>query len=143
MHQHSSRSCTKLWSQPRFPSLRLLEGWQTAQGLANLPLMLRSSEALRPPSSSLPGPDPSWTLEEWAHLQLLDDGARIFYNDIHEYFLYMLCVPYVPEDVRARGGCLSARPGFLLHVRTSSMRCPRSSTIGNGFSGELPLLIRC
>jgi len=50
------------------------------QGLANLPLMLRSSE-------------------EWAHLQLLDDGARIFYNDIHEYFLYMLCVPYVPEDV--------------------------------------------
>eukprot|EP00439_Symbiodinium_sp_Y106_P074493 s2538_g14.t1 len=50
------------------------------QGLANLPLMLRASE-------------------EWAHLQLLDDGARIFYNDIHEYFLYMLCVPYVPEDV--------------------------------------------
>lgn len=37
-------------------------------------------------------------LEEWAHLQLLDDGPRIFFNDTHEYFLYMLCVPYVPED---------------------------------------------
>lgn len=50
------------------------------QGLANLPLMLKASE-------------------EWAHLQLLDDGPRIFFNDIHEYFLYMLCVPYVPEEV--------------------------------------------
>jgi len=50
------------------------------QGLANLPLMLKASE-------------------EWAHLQLLDDGPRIFFNDTHEYFLYMLCVPYVPEEV--------------------------------------------
>jgi len=50
------------------------------QGLANLPLMLKASE-------------------EWAHLQLLDDGPRIFFNDIHEYFLYMLCVPYIPEEV--------------------------------------------
>ena len=39
-------------------------------------------------------------MQEWAHLQLLDDGPRIFFNDIHEYFLYMLCVPYVPEDRR-------------------------------------------
>ena len=38
--------------------------------------------------------------EEWAHLQLLDDGPRIFFNDIHEYFLYMLCVPYIPEDAK-------------------------------------------
>lgn len=50
------------------------------QGLANLPLMLRSSE-------------------EWAKLQLLEDGSRIFYNDIHEYHAYMLNVPYVPESI--------------------------------------------
>jgi len=50
------------------------------QGLANLPLMLRSSE-------------------EWAKLQLLEDGSRIFYSDIHEYHAYMLNVPYVPESI--------------------------------------------
>ena len=35
-------------------------------------------------------------------MQLLDDGPRIFFNDTHEYFLYMLCVPYVPEDFQVR-----------------------------------------
>ncbi|CAE8712863.1 unnamed protein product [Polarella glacialis] len=50
------------------------------QGLANLPLMLRASE-------------------EWAKLQLLDDDTKIFYNDIHEYHAYMLCVPHVSEDI--------------------------------------------
>lgn len=50
------------------------------QGLANLPLMLNASE-------------------EWAKLQMLDDEPRIFYNDIHEYHSYMLCVPFVPESV--------------------------------------------
>jgi hypothetical protein len=50
------------------------------QGLANLPLMLRSSR-------------------EWAKMQLLDETSRIFYSDIHEYHAYMLIVPYVPEEV--------------------------------------------
>lgn len=50
------------------------------QGLANLPLMLRASQ-------------------EWARLQLLDDAPRIFYNDIHEYHTYLLCVPQVPAEV--------------------------------------------
>eukprot|EP00931_Biecheleriopsis_adriatica_P040466 TRINITY_DN23193_c0_g1_i2.p1 TRINITY_DN23193_c0_g1~~TRINITY_DN23193_c0_g1_i2.p1 ORF type:complete len:265 (+),score=59.62 TRINITY_DN23193_c0_g1_i2:75-869(+) len=50
------------------------------QGLANLPLMLRASE-------------------EWAKLQLLEDDQRIFYNDIHEYHAYMLCVPHTPESI--------------------------------------------
>ena len=48
-------------------------------------------------------PQQTAALQEWAHLQLLDDGPRLFYNDIHEYFLYMLCVPYVPEDASKRG----------------------------------------
>lgn len=50
------------------------------QGLANLPLMLRASE-------------------EWAKLQLLEDDQRIYYNDIHEYHAYMLCVPHTPESI--------------------------------------------
>jgi len=37
--------------------------------------------------------------EEWAKLQLLEDGSRIFYSDIHEYHAYMLNVPYVPESI--------------------------------------------
>jgi len=51
------------------------------QGLANLPLMLLASQ-------------------EWAKLQMLDvEDTRIFYNDIHEYHAYMLCVPFVPEGL--------------------------------------------
>lgn len=46
----------------------------------NLPLMLKSSA-------------------DWAQLQLLDDGARIFYNDIHEYHTYLINVPYVASEV--------------------------------------------
>lgn len=50
------------------------------QGLANLPLMLRASQ-------------------EWALLQLTETEARIYYNDIHEYHTYMLCVPYVEAEL--------------------------------------------
>jgi len=50
------------------------------QGLSNLPLMLRASQ-------------------EWAQMQLLDDNARIFYNDIHQYHVYLLNVPYTPADI--------------------------------------------
>jgi hypothetical protein len=50
------------------------------QGLSNLPLMLRASQ-------------------EWAQMQLLDDNSKVFYNDIHEYHIYMLNVPYVPADI--------------------------------------------
>lgn len=50
------------------------------QGLCNLPLMLKSSQ-------------------EWAQMQLLDDTARIFYNDIHEYHVYLINAPYVPEEI--------------------------------------------
>mmetsp|Transcript_42563 Transcript_42563/g.76233 ORF Transcript_42563/g.76233 Transcript_42563/m.76233 type:complete len:276 (-) Transcript_42563:99-926(-) len=50
------------------------------QGLSNLPLMLRASQ-------------------EWAQMQLLDDNSKIFYNDIHEYHIYLLNVPYVPADI--------------------------------------------
>eukprot|EP00747_Dinoflagellata_sp_TGD_P162761 gnl/TRDRNA2_/TRDRNA2_180727_c0_seq1.p1 gnl/TRDRNA2_/TRDRNA2_180727_c0~~gnl/TRDRNA2_/TRDRNA2_180727_c0_seq1.p1 ORF type:complete len:267 (-),score=58.60 gnl/TRDRNA2_/TRDRNA2_180727_c0_seq1:65-865(-) len=50
------------------------------QGLSNLPLMLKASQ-------------------EWAQLQLLDDNAKIFYNDQHEYHVYMLQVPYIPADI--------------------------------------------
>jgi len=49
------------------------------QGLCNLPLMLRAST-------------------EWAHLQMMEDDPRIFYNDIHEYHAYLLSVPYVPAE---------------------------------------------
>jgi hypothetical protein len=50
------------------------------QGLSNLPLMLRASQ-------------------EWAQMQLLDDNSKVFYNDIHEYHIYLLNVPYVPSDI--------------------------------------------
>jgi len=50
------------------------------QGLSNLPLMLRASQ-------------------EWAQMQLLDDSSKVFYNDIHEYHIYLLNVPYVPADI--------------------------------------------
>merc|ERR1719199_832604 len=50
------------------------------QGLSNLPLMLRASQ-------------------EWAQMQLLDDNSKVFYNDIHEYHIYLLNVPYVPADI--------------------------------------------
>lgn len=51
------------------------------QGLANLPLMLKASQ-------------------EWAQMQLLDDSSsKIFYNDIHEYHIYLLNVPFVPPEV--------------------------------------------
>lgn len=53
------------------------------QGLANLPLMLRSGQ-------------------EWAKMQLLDDEPKMFYNDIHEYHAYLLCVPYVPAEILNR-----------------------------------------
>lgn len=50
------------------------------QGLSNLPLMLKASQ-------------------DWAQMQLLDDNSKIFYNDIHEYHIYLLNVPYVPADI--------------------------------------------
>ena len=77
-------------------------------------------------------------MEEWAHLQLLDDGARIFYNDIHEYFLYMLCVPYVPEVVRARAQWfLLARPGLSFECQDVLNEVSKIVDNRNGFSGEL------
>jgi len=53
------------------------------QGLANLPLMLRSSQ-------------------EWARMQMLHDEPKMFYNDIHEYHAYLLLVPYVPPEILNR-----------------------------------------
>lgn len=50
------------------------------QGLSNLPLMLRASQ-------------------DWAQMQLLDDSTKVFYNDIHEYHIYLLNVPYVPAEI--------------------------------------------
>lgn len=49
-------------------------------GLANLPLMLKTSQ-------------------DWAQMQLLNDDPRVFYNDIHEYHVYLLNVPYVPAEI--------------------------------------------
>lgn len=48
--------------------------------LANLPLMLKASQDV-------------------AQTQLLDDCQRVFYNDQHEYHLYLLSVPWVPSEV--------------------------------------------
>mmetsp|Transcript_41484 Transcript_41484/g.95360 ORF Transcript_41484/g.95360 Transcript_41484/m.95360 type:complete len:263 (+) Transcript_41484:75-863(+) len=50
------------------------------QGHCNLPLMLKASQ-------------------EWAQLQLLDDNPKIFYNDVHEYHVYLINVPYVAPDI--------------------------------------------
>lgn len=50
------------------------------QGLANLPLMLRSGQ-------------------EWAKMQMLADDSKIFYSDIHEYHAYLLMVPYVDAEI--------------------------------------------
>mmetsp|Transcript_75553 Transcript_75553/g.179502 ORF Transcript_75553/g.179502 Transcript_75553/m.179502 type:complete len:265 (-) Transcript_75553:67-861(-) len=50
------------------------------QGHCNLPLMLKASQ-------------------EWAQLQLLDDNPKIFYNDVHEYHVYLINVPYVPPEI--------------------------------------------
>merc|ERR1712151_157375 len=55
-------------------------GNELYQGLCNLKLMLHASQ-------------------EWAKLQLLDDNARIFYNDIHQYHAHLLSVPYVPAEI--------------------------------------------
>lgn len=48
--------------------------------LANVPLMLHASR-------------------EWAQGQLLDDCGKTFYNDQHEYHVYLLNVPYIPAEV--------------------------------------------
>eukprot|EP00927_Polykrikos_kofoidii_P011700 TRINITY_DN1499_c0_g1_i2.p1 TRINITY_DN1499_c0_g1~~TRINITY_DN1499_c0_g1_i2.p1 ORF type:complete len:254 (+),score=49.34 TRINITY_DN1499_c0_g1_i2:115-876(+) len=53
------------------------------QGLCNLPLMLKSSQ-------------------DWAQMQILSQSPRIFYNDVHEYHMYLLGVPYVSADVLGR-----------------------------------------
>lgn len=53
------------------------------QGLCNLPLMLKASQ-------------------EWAQMQMLNDSARNFYNDVHEYHVYLLGVPYISADVLTR-----------------------------------------
>lgn len=53
------------------------------QGLANLPLMLRSGQ-------------------EWAKMQMLDGDPKMFYNDIHEYHTYLILVPHVPAEILNR-----------------------------------------
>lgn len=53
------------------------------QGLANLPLMLRASE-------------------DWAKMQLLESDAKLFYNDLHEYHIYLMNVPYIPAEILGR-----------------------------------------
>eukprot|EP00933_Yihiella_yeosuensis_P069659 TRINITY_DN7641_c0_g1_i1.p1 TRINITY_DN7641_c0_g1~~TRINITY_DN7641_c0_g1_i1.p1 ORF type:complete len:302 (-),score=61.09 TRINITY_DN7641_c0_g1_i1:67-864(-) len=50
------------------------------QGLHNLPLMLRASD-------------------DWAQVQMLGEESKVFYNDIHEYHSYMLCVPHISDHV--------------------------------------------
>ena len=65
-------------------------------------------------------------LKEWAHLQLLDDGPRLFYNDIHEYFLYMLCVPYVPEDIKA--SCPQTHSQTASQANLSKSKIPESAS---------------
>jgi len=50
------------------------------QGLSNLPLMLRASQ-------------------DWAAMQLLDGDAKVFYNDQHEYHIYLMNVPFVPAEI--------------------------------------------
>eukprot|EP00929_Paragymnodinium_shiwhaense_P113248 TRINITY_DN81507_c0_g1_i1.p1 TRINITY_DN81507_c0_g1~~TRINITY_DN81507_c0_g1_i1.p1 ORF type:complete len:257 (-),score=51.89 TRINITY_DN81507_c0_g1_i1:149-919(-) len=53
------------------------------QGRYNLPLMLKSSQ-------------------EWAQLQILSQSPKMYYNDVHEYHVYLLGVPYVSADVLGR-----------------------------------------
>lgn len=53
------------------------------QGLCNLPLMLKSSQ-------------------EWAQMQLLDDNPKVFYNDVHEFHVYLINVPFVPADILSK-----------------------------------------
>jgi len=48
--------------------------------LANMPLMLKASE-------------------DWAQAQLMDDDRRIYYNDQHEYHIYLINVPYIPDEI--------------------------------------------
>lgn len=48
--------------------------------LANLPLMLN-------------------TAQEWAATQLLEDSSNVYYNDQHEYHVYLLNVPFVPSEI--------------------------------------------
>lgn len=50
------------------------------QGLHNLPLMKDSSQ-------------------EWAQIQMLDNSPKVFYNDVHEYHVYLLAVPYVSSEI--------------------------------------------
>jgi hypothetical protein len=57
------------------------------QGLCNLPLMLKASQ-------------------EWAQMQMLNDTTRIFYNDVHEYHVYLLGVPYIPDNVLSKISCI-------------------------------------
>jgi len=48
--------------------------------LANMPLMLKASE-------------------DWAQAQVLDDERKIFYNDQHEYHIYVINVPHIPDEI--------------------------------------------
>lgn len=47
---------------------------------ANMPLMLKASE-------------------DWAQGQLLDSDQKIYYNDQHEYHIYIINVPYIPDEI--------------------------------------------
>jgi len=48
--------------------------------LNNLPLMLKASE-------------------DWSQSQLMDDDRRVYYNDQHEYHVYMINVPFIPDEI--------------------------------------------
>jgi len=50
------------------------------QGLYNLPLMQDRSQA-------------------WAQIQLLENGPKVFYNDVREYHTYLLAVPFVSDEI--------------------------------------------
>jgi len=48
--------------------------------LNNMPLMLKASE-------------------DWAQAQLMGDNVKIYYNDQHEYHIYLINVPYIPDEI--------------------------------------------